>query len=56
VIFFFVMNLITVGALVFYFVNQKNMFQQKSETRRDRCTRWSTFAGRFSKFRRIQAG
>jgi adenylate cyclase len=36
VIFFFVMNLIAVGALVFmmifYFVNQKNIFQQKSET------------------------
>lgn len=36
VIFFFVMNLIAVGSLVFmmvyYFVGQKNMFQQKSET------------------------
>ena len=36
VIFFFVMNLIGVGSLVFmmvfYFVGQKNMFQQKSET------------------------
>lgn len=36
VIFFFVMNLMAVGALVFmmifYFVNQKNIFQQKSET------------------------
>ncbi len=36
VIFFFVMNLIAVGSLVFmmvfYFVSQKNMFQQKSET------------------------
>jgi adenylate cyclase len=35
VIFFFVMNLIAVGSLVFmmvfYFVGQKNMFQQKSE-------------------------
>jgi adenylate cyclase len=33
--FFFVMNLIAIGSLVFmmvfYFVNQKNMFQQKSE-------------------------
>jgi len=36
VIFFFVINLIGVGSLVFmmvfYFVGQKNMFQQKSET------------------------
>ena len=36
VIFFFVINLIAVGSLVFmmvfYFVGQKNMFQQKSET------------------------
>ena len=36
VIFFFAMNLIAVGSLVFmmifYFVGQKNMFQQKSET------------------------
>ena len=36
VFFFFAMNLIAVGALVFmmifYFVNQKNIFQQKSET------------------------
>ena len=36
VIFFFAMNLIAVGSLVFmmvfYFVSQKNMFQQKSET------------------------
>jgi adenylate cyclase len=36
VIFFFAMNLMAVGALVFmmifYFVGQKNMFQQKSET------------------------
>lgn len=36
VIFFFVMNLIGVGSLVFlmvfYFVGQKNIFQQKSET------------------------
>jgi adenylate cyclase len=36
IIFFFAMNLIAVGALVFmmvfYFVGQKNMFQQKSET------------------------
>jgi guanylate cyclase len=36
VIFFFAMNLIAVGSLVFmmvfYFVNQKNMFQQKSES------------------------
>ena len=36
VIFFFVMNLIGVGSLVFmmvfYFVGQKNMFQEKSET------------------------
>ena len=36
IIFFFVMNLAAVGSLVFmmlfYFVSQKNMFQQKSET------------------------
>jgi len=36
IIFFFAMNLIAVGSLVFimlyYFVSQKNMFQQKSET------------------------
>ena len=36
VIFFFAMNLIAVGSLVFmmvfYFVNQKNIFQQKSES------------------------
>lgn len=36
VVFFFVINLLGVGALVFmmvfYFVGQKNMFQQKSET------------------------